>query len=226
MAQTPAPAPQAATPKPGAVESALATDNEKIVYALGLSVYRSLAQFELTAGETEILMQGLRDAAAGKPAIDLKEWGPKIAQLSRERAGRVAEREKGAGKAYLEKAAAEPGAIRTGSGMVYRELKPGAGASPAASNTVKVHYRGTFVNGTEFDSSYSRNQPAQFPLKGVIPCWTEGVQKMKAGGKAILVCPSDLAYGDQGRPPIPGGATLVFEIELLEIVGASGGEKR
>jgi FKBP-type peptidyl-prolyl cis-trans isomerase FkpA len=86
---------------------------------------------------------------------------------------------------------------------------------------VKVNYRGTLVNGTEFDSSYKRNEPAQFPLNGVIRCWTEGVQKMKVGGKAMLVCPSDIAYGDDGRPPvIPGKATLVFEIELLEIPGA------
>jgi FKBP-type peptidyl-prolyl cis-trans isomerase FkpA len=105
--------------------------------------------------------------------------------------------------------------------MVYRELKVGAGESPKTTDTVKVHYRGTLVNGTEFDSSYKRNEPAQFPLNGVIKCWTEGVQRMKVGGKSMLICPSDLAYGDQGRPPtIPGGATLLFEIELLEIGAA------
>ena len=102
-----------------------------------------------------------------------------------------------------------------------RELRPGSGASPKATDTVKVHYRGTLVNGTEFDSSYRRNEPTQFPLSGVIPCWTEGVQRMKVGGKATLVCPSDLAYGDRGRPSIPGGAALIFEIELLEIAGAT-----
>ena len=83
---------------------------------------------------------------------------------------------------------------------------------------MKVHYRGTLINGTEFDSSYARNEPAVFPLGGVIRCWTEGVQRMKVGGKARLVCPSDLAYGDRGNEAIPGGAALVFEIELLEIV--------
>ncbi|MGC9972790.1 MAG: FKBP-type peptidyl-prolyl cis-trans isomerase [Bryobacteraceae bacterium] len=210
MAQTPAPKPD------------LATDDEKAIYSLGLTIHRSLAPFELSARELEILMQGIRDAAAGKPALDLKQWEPKVGQLTRERTGRAAEKEKAAGKAYLEKAAAEPGAVKTGSGLVYRELKAGTGASPAATDKVKVHYRGTFVNGTEFDSSYRRNEPAQFPLNGVIRCWTEGVQKMKAGGKSVLVCPSDLAYGDRGRPPIPGGATLVFEIELLEVVGATG----
>jgi FKBP-type peptidyl-prolyl cis-trans isomerase FkpA len=92
---------------------------------------------------------------------------------------------------------------------------------PAADDTVKVNYRGTLIDGTEFDSSYKRNEPASFPLKGVIPCWTNGVAQMKVGGKAKLVCPSDSAYGDQGHPPaIPGGATLVFEVELLEITKA------
>ena len=114
-----------------------------------------------------------------------------------------------------------PGAVRTASGLVYRDLRVGTGASPAATDMVKVQYRGTLVNGTEFDSSYKRNEPATFPLNQVIPCWTEGVQKMKVGGKAQLVCPSSIAYGDRGAPPdIPGGATLIFEIELLGIGGA------
>ena len=119
-------------------------------------------------------------------------------------------------KAYLEKAAAEPGAQKTASGLVYRDVTAGSGASPKATDTVKVHYRGTLTNGTEFDSSYKRNQAAEFPLNGVIPCWTEGVQRMKVGGKSQLVCPADIAYGDRGSPPlISDGATLIFEIELL-----------
>jgi FKBP-type peptidyl-prolyl cis-trans isomerase FkpA len=104
--------------------------------------------------------------------------------------------------------------------LIYRELRAGTGASPKATDTVKVNYRGTLVDGTEFDSSYKRNEPAEFPLTNVIKCWTEGVQKMKIGGKSRLVCPSDIAYGDDGRPGIPGGAALVFEIELLQIGGA------
>jgi FKBP-type peptidyl-prolyl cis-trans isomerase FkpA len=119
---------------------------------------------------------------------------------------------------YLEKAASEPGAKKTASGLIYRELKPGTGASPKATDTVKVHYRGTLTDGKEFDSSYVRNEPAEFPLNMVIPCWTEGVQMMKVGGKSHLVCPSNIAYGERGAPPdIPGGATLIFEIELLGI---------
>ena len=122
-------------------------------------------------------------------------------------------------KTYLDKAAAEPGAKRMPSGLVYRELKAGSGASPKAADTVKVNYRGTFIDGMEFDSSYKRNEPISFPLNGVIPCWTEGVQMMKVGGKSQLVCPSSIAYGDAGRPGIPGGATLIFEVELLGIGG-------
>ncbi len=118
---------------------------------------------------------------------------------------------------YLAKAAAEPGAVKTPSGLVYNEVKAGTGASPRASQTVKVNYRGTFIDGKEFDSSYKRNMPIEFPLNQVIPCWTEGVQKMKVGGKSKLVCPASIAYGESGRPGIPGGATLVFEIELLGI---------
>jgi len=194
------------------------TDEEKTIYALGLSVSRSLAQFDLSPAEIELVRRALADAVAGKPAVDLNTWGPKIQPLAQARASKLAEREKTASAAYLAKAAAESGAVKADSGLIYREVKAGAGESPKATDTVKVNYRGTLVNGTEFDSSYSRNQPAQFPLNGVIKCWTEGVQKMKVGGKAVLVCPSDLAYGDQGRPSIPGGAALIFEIELLEIV--------
>ena len=114
--------------------------------------------------------------------------------------------------------AAAPGDIKTPSGLIYRELKTGNGPSPTATDMVTVNYRGTLTDGTEFDSSYKTNAPATFPLDHVIPCWTEGVQKMKVGGKARLVCPAAIAYGAAGSPPvIPGGATLIFEIELLKI---------
>jgi FKBP-type peptidyl-prolyl cis-trans isomerase FkpA len=223
----PKPAAPAAAAKPlpagraPARPAAPLTDDQKPVYALGLLMQRSLDQFDLSAAELDILKRALTDAAARKPAIDIDEWGPKIEAFASARAERVAAREKAASVAYLAKAAAEPGVVRTDSGMIYRDLSPGTGRSPTASDAVRVHYRGTLINGTEFDSSYRRNEPAQFPLDGVIPCWTEGVQKMKVGGKARLVCPSDLAYGDAGRPSIPGGATLVFEVELLEIVAAA-----
>jgi FKBP-type peptidyl-prolyl cis-trans isomerase FkpA len=215
----PAPKPAATAPKP-ATSAKPVTDEDKIVYALGLSIYRSLGQFDLTPAEVELVKQALSDAAENKPAVDLTAWGPKLDAFASARASRVASREKAVSAAYLTKAAAAPGAVKTESGLIYREERAGTGVSPKATDTVKVNYRGTLTNGTEFDSSYKRNMPAEFPLNGVIKCWTEGVQKMRVGGKSELVCPSDLAYGDQGRPSIPGGATLVFEVELLEVSGA------
>jgi FKBP-type peptidyl-prolyl cis-trans isomerase FkpA len=200
-----------------AAAGTLATDDQKIIYAIGLSMAKNLSQLQLSRAELEIVKQALTDAAAGKPAIELNTWGPKINAFAQARTARAAAQEKARSKAYLDTAAGEPGATRTPSGLVYRELAAGTGASPKATDKVKVHYRGTLVNGTEFDSSYKTNTPAEFPLNGVIPCWTEGVQRMKVGGKSRLVCPSEIAYGDQGRPSIPGGATLIFEIELLGV---------
>ena len=117
------------------------------------------------------------------------------------------------------KSAKEAGAVVTDSGLVYRSLKDGTGPSPKATDVVKVHYRGTFPDGKEFDSSYSRNAPTEFPLDRVIKCWTEGVQRMKVGGKAKLTCPAAIAYGARGTPggPIPPNATLLFEVELLSV---------
>ncbi len=118
------------------------------------------------------------------------------------------------------KAAKEPGAEVTPSGLVFRSLKAGSGASPQATDKVRVHYRGTFTDGKEFDSSYARGQPAEFPLDRVIKCWTEGVQKLKVGGRALLTCPPGIAYGERGAGGvIPPNATLHFEVELLGIAG-------
>lgn len=125
-----------------------------------------------------------------------------------------------AADATLEAAAKESGAVVTASGLVYRSLKDGTGANPLASDVVKVNYRGTFPDGREFDSSYKRNQAIEFPLGNVIPCWTEGVQRMKVGGKAKLTCPAAIAYGTRGAGGvIPPNATLLFEVELLGIKG-------
>ena len=122
--------------------------------------------------------------------------------------------------ATLAAAAKEAGAKVTASGLVYTSIKEGTGSSPKATDKVKVHYKGTFPDGKEFDSSYKRNEPTEFPLNGVIACWTEGVQLMKTGGKAKLTCPPAIAYGQRGAGGvIPPNATLVFEIELLAING-------
>jgi FKBP-type peptidyl-prolyl cis-trans isomerase FkpA len=123
------------------------------------------------------------------------------------------------GEAFAATFAKEEGVKPIPMGGYIKIEKAGEGPNPGPDDTVKVNYRGTLIDGTEFDSSYKRHEPAEFPLRNVIPCWTNGVAMMKAGGKAKLVCPSDVAYGDQGHPPvIPGGSTLVFEIELLDIV--------
>jgi FKBP-type peptidyl-prolyl cis-trans isomerase FkpA len=196
------------------------TDEQKTLYALGVAVSRSLSPFTLSKADLEMVQAGIADGVQNKtPKVDLQEYGPKIAGLQQSRQAGRAEKEKVAGKAYADKAAAEKGSTKTASGMIYTPSKAGEGASPAATDTVKVHYQGTLTSGKEFDSSIKRGEPATFALNQVIPCWTEGLQLMKVGGKARLVCPSDIAYGDGGRPPmIPAGATLVFEVELLDIV--------
>lgn len=119
----------------------------------------------------------------------------------------------------LERAAREPGAVKTDSGLVYRVLKEGNGKQPQATDRVRVHYRGTFPDGREFDSSYKRGEPTEFPLNRVIKCWTEGVQRMKVGTKARLTCPPAIAYGERGAGGvIPPNAVLQFEVELLAVV--------
>ena len=196
----------------------LATEEEKTVYTVGLLLQRNLLPLELTGAELQLVLRGVADAHAGKAAVAIEEYGPKVQAFAQGRLEKRAAAEKDKGKAYLEQAAKEPGAQKSASGLVYLETQAGTGDSPTAHDKVKVHYRGTLIDGTEFDSSIRRGEPAEFELSGVIACWTEGLEKMKPGGKAKLVCPSDLAYGDRGRPSIPGGATLVFEVELLEIV--------
>ena len=196
------------------------TEEQKTLYALGLALSQSLAAFNLSQAELEMVTVGLTDGLLHKPAkADLQTYGPKIQELQRTRMSALASGEKQAGQVFLDKAAAAEGATKTASGLVITTIKPGTGESPKATDKVKVHYQGTSMDGTVFDSSLQRGEPATFSLNGVIRCWTEGVQLMKVGGKSRLVCPSDLAYGDRGAPPrIKPGTTLVFEVELLEIV--------
>ena len=198
------------------------TEQDKTLYALGVIISRNLQPFTLTPSELAMVEAGLADGVQDKVALkDFESYGPKLQELQKTRMAAVAAKEKAAGVAYLAKAAAEPGATKTSSGLVIKTLTAGTGASPTAKDQVKVHYEGKFVDGRVFDSSIERKEPATFPLTGVIPCWTEAVQLMKVGGKARIVCPSALAYGDEGRPPqMPGGATLVFQVELLDILQA------
>lgn len=204
--------------KLSASESPAMSEEQKTFYAIGMSVSRSLSVFNLTANEFEYVMRGITDANAGKTAsIDAASYNGKIQELAKIRRKVAGEKQVGAGKDFLEKAAKEMGAIKTASGMVFTSLGEGKGASPKADDVVKVNYRGTLIDGKEFDSSYKRGKPLEFKLDNVIKCWTEGVQKMKPGGKAKLVCPPNLAYGENGAgEQILPGATLAFEVELID----------
>jgi len=196
------------------------TDGQKILYALGMIIGQNLGPFALTQAELDMVKAGLTDTVLKRPGkVDVTAYAPKIQELQQQRSATMAATEKKSGQAFLDKVAAEKGATKTASGLVISTLKPGNGASPKVTDSVRVHYQGALTDGTVFDSSVQRGEPATFTLNGVIPCFREGVQLMKVGGKSRLVCPADLAYGDRGAPPrIRPGATLVFEIELLEIV--------
>lgn len=197
----------------------LKTEDDKTLYYLGRMVSRNLKQFNLTPEEGKMVVLGFSESLEGKDSRVEDSYGQKIGDFISKKQEAMAAAEKAKAEPFLKKAAKEKGAKKMKSGLIYKETKKGKGASPKADDMVKVHYHGTFMDGKVFDSSVERKQPAEFPLNAVIPCWTEGVQKMKVGGKATLTCPSDIAYGDEGRPPfIPGGATLVFEVELLDIV--------
>lgn len=197
----------------------LKSDEDKTLYALGAVMARQLQTLDLSAEQVELVKRGLNDVIAGrKPVVEPEAYQQKIQAFANSRRMAQADKAAGAGRAFADKAAKEKGAVKTESGLVFLSLKDGGGAAPKPTDKVKVHYRGTLPDGREFDSSYARNEPAEFPLNGVIPCWTEGLQRMKVGGKAKLVCPPEIAYGDRGAGSvIPPKATLVFEVELLEV---------
>ena len=207
-----------ADPKAEAKPAAGGAD-EKTLYAIGAVIAKQLEVFNLTPAEFAHVKKGLEDGATGKKLLVAPEsQQQQINQLAQARMKVTEDKLKAKQAAYYDQALKEKGAQKTDSGLIYIPLKEGAGAQPKETDTVKVHYTGMLVDGKVFDSSVKRGEPAEFPLNQVIKCWTEGVQKMKVGGKAKLVCPSSIAYGDQGRPgTIPGGATLVFEVELLDI---------
>jgi FKBP-type peptidyl-prolyl cis-trans isomerase FkpA len=214
---------QSKTAPPPAADAAPAkvmSEEDKTLYALGVLISQNLKGFQLTSGELESVKQGLTDGVMNQTLkVEADKYRPQVEQLHQTRMAAAGKLEAEAGSAYLEKAAGEKGAVKTDSGLVITELKAGTGASPKPTDQVKVHYQGTLINGKVFDSSIQRGEPATFPLNGVIPCWTEALQRMKVGGKSRVVCPAAIAYGERGAPPdIKPGATLVFDVELLEIM--------
>jgi FKBP-type peptidyl-prolyl cis-trans isomerase FkpA len=205
-------------PAASAQQDALQTDQDKTLYAIGLVLGQQVNDFKLTAAEIDIVSLGMKDSVLGlEPKAELEVYGPRIQQLMQERMQAVAAGEKQASDAWVAEQAAQPGAQRSDTGVVVIPMTEGTGPNPTADSTVRVHYHGTLRDGSVFDSSVDRGEPISFSLSGVIACWTEGVQKIKVGGKSKLVCPSETAYGDQGSGSIPGGAALAFEVELLAI---------
>jgi len=203
-----------------AADPAPLTDEvSKTSYALGYQIGKDVRGVEI---RPEAVTQGLKDAAAGtKPQISSEEIGVLMQKLQQNaeaaRAARQVEHLKetaAAGAAFMAENAKKPGVKTTASGLQYKVLTPGTGKKPTAADTVTVNYRGTLIDGAEFDSSYSRGRPATFPLSGVIAGWTEGVQLMQEGGKSQLVIPPGLAYGDRGEL---AGQVLIFEIELITV---------
>jgi FKBP-type peptidyl-prolyl cis-trans isomerase FkpA len=195
-----------------------ANDTDKTFYALGAEIGKSVKIFNLSDAELKLVILGLTEQVGGKANPEFTSFAAKIRDLVEERRKAQGAEEAKKGEAFLAEEAAKPGVTKTESGLVLTQLVEGTGANPKATDKVKVHYRGTLINGEEFDSSYKRGEPAEFPLNRVIPCWTEGVQLIKVGGKARLVCPSKIAYGERGTPGIPSNSTLIFEVELLDIV--------
>jgi FKBP-type peptidyl-prolyl cis-trans isomerase FkpA len=195
------------------------TEEQKVLYAIGVHIAKQLDFFNFSAAEFEFVQQGFADKVNGKKIIaDPEAYKQQISEFAQSRVKITAEKEKAKSKEFLENAAKEKGAQKTASELIYIPIKAGTGKQPKSTDIVKVHYTGSLIDGKVFDSSVQRGQPVEFPLNQVIKCWSEGVSKMKVGGKAKLVCPSTIAYGDEGRPPtIPGGATLVFEVELLGV---------
>ena len=224
--------PKAESGKPAPTPVAYKTEADKLSYTFGSQFAQSMkAQgVELNLA---IFTHGFQDVLAGKSlALTLQQQREvMIAFRARLRAKQLVQQQVQAqvlqidpgkniqeSKAFLEQNAKKPGITTTPSGLQYRIIKEGTGKIPTANNSVKTHYRGTLINGTEFDSSYKRNQPATFGVRGVIKGWTEALQLMKVGAKWELFIPAKLAYGSRGRPSIPANSALIFEIELLEIL--------
>ena len=200
-------------------EPALESEQDKLSYGLGVLISENLKQQNFENLNYDLVFKAIQQNTDGEAQMTLEEARASLQDYQRRQQEEKAEVAKQAGKAYLDENAKREGVNVTDSGLQYEEVTAAEGDKPGIDDTVKVHYVGTLEDGTEFDSSVARGEPAQFPLKGVIPGWTEGLQLMSVGSKYRFVIPSDLAYGDRGAgPKIGPGATLIFDVELLEIV--------
>ncbi|UYL09491.1 FKBP-type peptidyl-prolyl cis-trans isomerase [Bdellovibrio sp. SKB1291214] len=200
----------------------LDSDIKKASYAIGQQIGGNLKQQNIDF-DADALAQALKDASAGKNEMtkeDMQAAMMKLQEMAMKKQQEAAETNSKAGKDFLEKNKSAANVKTTASGLQYIIEKEGTGAQPKKEDVVKVHYKGTLTNGEQFDSSYERGQPAEFPVGGVIPGWTEALQLMKVGSKAKLFIPPELAYGPSGRPGIPPNSVLVFEVELMDIVKA------
>ena len=196
----------------------LDTQEQRVLYTLGVVLMKDLAVFRLNERDLAILQQGMRDALVGELLVNPNDFEPQIQELAQARLNATKKSQAGEAAAFLATAVKKTGAKKGKAGLIIRTLRAGNGPSPTAESTVKVHYEGRLVNGTIFDASINRGEPLTMPLTRAIKCWFWGLQLMKVGEKAELICPPEIAYGDTGAPPaIPPGATLVFDIELLEI---------
>lgn len=202
-------------------EVKLDTEEKKVSYAIGQEIGRGMKSQGIKI-DVSVLASSIQHALDGKePQLKPEEAQQAMMNMRMkmmEERKKQAETNVATGKKFLEENAKKEGIKTTDSGLQYKVVKEGKGAKPAETDTVKVHYKGTLIDGTEFDSSYSRNEPAEFPVNRVIKGWIEGLQLMPVGSKYMFYIPSDLAYGPQGRPSIPPNSVLIFEVELLDIV--------
>lgn len=205
----------------------LKSDDDKTFYAMGYMLGGNLQRLTLSDVELAALYKGITMAAKNeKSEVDMAKFQNRIQEVFKARMDKVAAKEKEAGKSFVDNFVKTEGATKTASGLAYKVIKEGTGATPGPEDTVEVHYHGTLSNGEVFDSSVERGKTISFPLNRVIKGWTEGLQTMKEGGKTKFVIPSELAYGEAGAPPkIPGGATLVFEVELFKVTKAADANK-